>query len=244
MLCFGQCFNSTFKKDSFSFLLCDRHNRQNPQYETTAHWPGRPHWWVLNWAGKKAYRDRKEKTMKKYNEEWQEVREKARRETESWKVPYCLTLRVYSGRSHWRGIIQQSSCKCWKSSMCKSNRKEKASFGRESAVFKAHLMWELPQGCDGLCQACLRHLGLDDLLVSIKTFEKPDNGRVGAKGTNRCNLITCTCFGGPIGGLLYPMEGIGDSIYAVRNRVYCNLHRSYALLLSCAASVACTTKGY
>lgn len=34
---------------------------------------------VLNWAGWKNYRDGKEKMMKKYNEEWQEVREKVRR---------------------------------------------------------------------------------------------------------------------------------------------------------------------
>lgn len=40
---FGQCFNSTFKKDSFSFLLGVRHNGENPQYEANVCWPGQPH---------------------------------------------------------------------------------------------------------------------------------------------------------------------------------------------------------
>ena len=40
---FGQCFNSTFQKDSFSFLLGVRHNRENPQHEANVCWPGQPH---------------------------------------------------------------------------------------------------------------------------------------------------------------------------------------------------------
>lgn len=139
-------------------------------------------WQVLNWAGRKKYRDRKEKIMKKYNEEWWYMREKVRREMESRTVTYYLTLLIYSGRSHCRDITYQWLRKSCKSPVCKSNRRATSSFGRESAVFKVHLTWELPQGCNVLCQTCLKYLVLDNLLVSITTFEKPDNRRVGAKG--------------------------------------------------------------
>lgn len=40
---FGQCFNSTFKKVSFSFLLGIRHNRESPQNEANIRWPGQPY---------------------------------------------------------------------------------------------------------------------------------------------------------------------------------------------------------
>lgn len=39
---FGQCFNSTLKRDSFSFLAGIRHNRENPQNEANIFWPGEP----------------------------------------------------------------------------------------------------------------------------------------------------------------------------------------------------------
>lgn len=38
------------------------------------------------------------------------------------------------------GFYSSDHVKSWKSPMCKSNTKATASFGRESAVFKAHLI--------------------------------------------------------------------------------------------------------
>lgn len=39
---FGQCFNSTFKRDSFSFLPGIRHKRENAQNEANICWPEEP----------------------------------------------------------------------------------------------------------------------------------------------------------------------------------------------------------
>lgn len=40
---FGQCFDSTFKKGSSSYLLGVRQNRENPYYEANVSCPGQPH---------------------------------------------------------------------------------------------------------------------------------------------------------------------------------------------------------
>lgn len=107
---FHQCFNSTFKKDSFSFLLGVRHNGQNPQCEANVHWPGQPHRELvgaeLGWQ-KEAQRQKGE------DEKIQERVTGGQGESEEGDgavnyyltVTYYLTLLVYPGRSHCRGII-------------------------------------------------------------------------------------------------------------------------------------------
>lgn len=67
---------------------------------------------------------------------------------------------------------------------------------------------------------------------------------LGQKAHHRCNLITCTYIEVPVVDLLYLKEVNQASIEAVRSHAYRNLYRSYALLLSCMTSAACTSKGY
>lgn len=147
-----------------------------------------------------------------------------RREVELWRVSYLLPdsariLPQISLQGNYTAVIMY----VLEAPMSKSNRKARASFGRDQLF----LMLTLSESCHG---AALCTRGWKNYLFSLLPQKNLIMARLGQKAYKRCDFTIWTYLRGHKGDLLYQKEANEASKQTVMNHPYHKVQWSSAQL--------------